>query len=173
MGAARWSSAGDDAGVSPLSPSVLRVLDSAAALVRETRVAEALALCTEAFEDLMAKADHFGASNVAHMAGVAEPDPVEMLRWNKLALREADAVADRGSVAKFYASLYNNLAISHELVGDRGEATRCARLAWSNASALEPGPYAEHVRGAIKRHLQELESRSDDRRTRGGPRADV
>jgi hypothetical protein len=142
-----------------LEPGVIRVLDDAKALLAERRLPAAMAIYAAAFDELIAKGEHFAASNVAHMAGVADPDPVAKLRWNTQALREADAVADRDGVASFYASLYNNLAVSHALLGDQAESLRCLRLASSHVAALEPGPYAEQVTATITRRLAELERR--------------
>ena len=141
-------------------PDVIRILDDAKALLAQRKLPEALATYAAALDDLIAQGDHFAASNVAHMAGVADPDPVAKLRWNRQALQEADAVADRDSVASFYASLYNNLAVSHALLGHRDEAVRCLRTAWSHTDALEPGPYAERVTETIRKRLAELEGRN-------------
>jgi hypothetical protein len=106
-----------------------------------------------------ATGDHAGASVIAHMAGVAETDDAERLNWDLLALREADAAVDRDDVRGFYPSLYNNLAYSHIKLGDRDEALRCLRLAWSHGGALEPGAYGDRVRATIRSRLDELENK--------------
>jgi tetratricopeptide (TPR) repeat protein len=142
-----------------LGPAAVRVLDRAKALMAEGKITEALATYAAAFDELVARGDHFAASNVAHLAGVADPDPAAKMDWNTKALREADAVADRDSVASFYPSLYNNLAFSHSLLGNREEALRCLRTAWSHRDVLELGPYADRVTGAIKKRIAELEAR--------------
>jgi tetratricopeptide (TPR) repeat protein len=143
-----------------LDPKVVEILGRAKALLTEGKLTEALACYTAAFAELTATGDHFQASNVAHMAGVADSDPHAKLRWNTQALQEANAVDDRDSVAPFYASLYNNLAVSHSLLGDRDEAVRCLRAAWSHVGAIEPGPYAERVTETIRKRLADLEVRS-------------
>lgn len=140
-----------------LDADVKRVLDEAKALMAAANVAEAMKVYSDAFEALAARGDHFSASNVAHMAGVAEPDPARKLEWNERALSEADAVEDRQSVAGFYASLYNNLAFSHSLLDNRAEALRCIRMARTHVGAIEPGPYADRVKSAIQKRLVELE----------------
>jgi len=90
------------------------------------------------------------------MAGVAEPDPQAKLAWNQRALEEAERVEDRESVAGFYPSLYNNLAFSYSQLGEDSEARRCTLVAWSHIGALEPGPYADRVREAIRKRLAKL-----------------
>lgn len=112
-----------------LDPDARRILDQAKALLAEGKAAEATAAYSAAFDEFAASGDHFSASNIAHTAGVAEPDPAAKLTWNERALREANACEDRASVAGSYASLYNNLALSHSLLGDREEARRCIREA--------------------------------------------
>src|SRR5438128_18337 len=99
----------------------MAILDKARTLVAE-RPLEALAVYRSGWDEAVARGDHLGASTIAHMAGVAEPDPAAKLEWNELALREADAEADRTDIEALYPSLYNNLATSHALLGDRAKA---------------------------------------------------
>lgn len=140
-----------------LAADVKRVLDEAKTLLAAAKPTEAMNVYSKAFDAFTARGDHFSASNVAHMAGVAEPTPGGKLIWNERALHEADAVEDRESVAGFYASLYNNLAFSHALLGDRDEARRCIREAWIHVGAIEPGQYADQVRAAIQKRLAQFE----------------
>ena len=63
----------------------------------------ALATYRRAFDGCNAKSDHYNSSVIAHMAGVAEPDPLKKHEWNLAALHEADAVADRARVKDTYA----------------------------------------------------------------------
>jgi hypothetical protein len=70
------------------------------------------------------RGDHGHAGVAAHMAGVAEPDREARLQWNLNALREAEADSGHPLVATFSPSLYNNLAFSYELIGDRAQALR-------------------------------------------------
>jgi hypothetical protein len=139
-----------------VDPQVRQILDEAKALLAENNTPAALSIYGSAFDRLLRAADHFGASIVAHMAGVAEPEAQAKHTWNVRALEEADAVEDRASVAGSYASLYNNLALSHALLGERDAARRCVEEAWRHVDALEPGPYADHVKAAIQRRLAEF-----------------
>jgi hypothetical protein len=130
----------------------------AKALLSSGDTAGAVARYRESFDRLVELGEHSDASTLAHMAGVAEPDPGSKNVWNTLALREAEAEPDRASIAWFYPSLYNNLAVSHAQRGEPAEALRCLRLAWANVAALEPGAYAERVTATIRKRLDELES---------------
>jgi len=79
------------------------------------------------------------------------PDtPADELRWNREALKRADAVGD-DRVRAFYPSLYLNLAHSHETAGDLDEARRLYALAEERLDDLPPGPYGDHVRGGVAR----------------------
>jgi tetratricopeptide (TPR) repeat protein len=128
----------------------------AKALLAAGDVPAALERYRLAFEELIAKDEHHDASNIAHTAGVADEEAATKHLWNVLALREADAEPDRASVAGFYPSLYHNLAFSHLQLGESDDALRCLRQAWSHVGALEPGPYADRVKAAIKKRLDEL-----------------
>ena len=139
-----------------LDPAVRQVLDRAKGLIADGDVSAALQLYTAAFDDLVATSDHFSASNVAHMAGVAEPEPSLKHEWNERALHEADAVVDRDSVSAFYPSLHNNLGYSHSMLGNERAARYHVREAWRHVDALEPGPYADRVKATIRRRLAEL-----------------
>lgn len=55
-------------------------------------------------------------------------DPAETLRWNREALRRAEAVGDE-RVAAFYPSLYLNMGRSYELLGEQVEAEKYYALA--------------------------------------------
>lgn len=139
-----------------LDPEVRAVLDEARRLIDEGRAADALEVYVSALGERLARADHFGASNIAHMAGVVEPKPGAKLEWNRRALAEAEAVSDRGSVAEFYPSLYNNLAYSYSVLGNDDEARRCLRVAWSHIGSLKPRAYADRTMQAIRKRLAEL-----------------
>lgn len=155
-----------------LDAEARRILDEAKVLLADNKLAEAMRVYSDAFDALRARGDHFSTSNIAHMAGVAEPTPRGKLMWNHRALQEADAVDDRESVAGSYASLYNNLAYSHSLLGDRNEALRCLRAAWTHVVAIAPGPYADLVRSAIQKRLVELETEDAPRAAKSDARED-
>ncbi len=134
------------------------VFADAKALIAAGDVATALERYRAAFEELVLKGEHYDASNIAHMAGVADEEPATKHLWNILALREADAEPDRASVAGLYPSLYHNLAYSHLQLGEKDEGRRCLEQAWAHVGALEPGPYGDRVKAAIKTRLDEFES---------------
>ena len=136
----------------------MKVMRDAKELLGAGNVSAAVDLYDETWTRYLSRGEHFNASNVAHMAGVADPDPARKQLWNERALAAADAEPDRESIAGFYPSLYNNLAYSLVLLDRRGEALDALRTAWSHTGALDPGPYADQVRTAIKKRLDELEA---------------
>jgi tetratricopeptide (TPR) repeat protein len=140
----------------PPGPVAAAVLADAKASLAAGDIPAALERYRVAFEDLTAKGEHYDASTIAHMAGTSDEDLATKLIWNVLALREADAVADRDSVAWFYPSLHNNLAYSYAQLGDKDETLAQLREAWAHVGALEPGPYGDRVKAAIKTRLDEL-----------------
>lgn len=135
---------------------VMRVLRDTKALLAEGQTALALDLFEESWASLVARAQHFSASHVAHMAGVADPDPSGKLLWNERAIAAAEAEPDRASIAWFYPSLYHNLAHALVLLDRREEAIRAERTAWSHLGALEPGPYGDQTRSVIQQRLAQL-----------------
>ena len=137
---------------------LMKVMRDAKELLAAGNVGAAVELYDDAWTGYVSRGEHFNASNVAHMAGVADPDPARKQLWNERALAAADAEPDRESIAGFYPSLYNNLAYSLMLLGRRAEALDALRTAWSHTGALDPGPYADQVRSAIKKRLDELEA---------------
>ena len=141
----------------PPGPRAAAAFAGAKALLAGGDAPVALERYRTAFDELIATGEHYDASNIAHMAGVAEEDPARKHHWNVLALREAEAEPDRASVAGFYPSLDHNLAFSHLGLGDDTEALRCLRLARSHFDALEPGPYADRVKAAVTTRLEQLE----------------
>lgn len=72
--------------------------------------------------------DDYEACIAAHYLARFQDDPAETLRWNREALRRADAVGDE-RVASFYPSLYLNMGCSHELLGEQAEAQKYYALA--------------------------------------------
>ena len=141
----------------------MAILERAKALIAAQRPQDALTAYKIGWDDTVAHGDHLGASTIAHMAGVAEPDLAAKLEWNERALGEADAEPDRAGMEPLYPSLYNNLAVSHALLGDRVAALRYLRLARDRLGSLEPGPYADRVREAILKRLTEFEAEQQGR----------
>jgi len=137
-------------------PVAKEAIAAAKDLVARGDTLAALERYREAFEQLARDGGHADGSTVAHMAGTIDEDLATKLIWNVLALREADAETDRASVAWFYPSLHNNLAYSYAQLGDKDEALAQLRKAWANVDALEPGPYGDRVKAAIKQRLDEL-----------------
>lgn len=90
------------------------------------------------------------------MAGVAEPDPAKKHEWNVAALREADADPQTIRSRGMYASLYNNLGMSHSVNGRRAEALRAYEVASAHVDEIDPGPYADQVRAGIERNVARL-----------------
>lgn len=135
---------------------LMKVMQDAKALLAAGDTAGALARYDDAWTRYIAANEPFNASNVAHMAGVADPDPAGKQRWNERALSAADAEPDRESIAGFYPSLYHNLAFSLRLLGREDEARAALRNAWSHVGDLDPGPYGDSVRAAIRKRLEEF-----------------
>ena len=135
---------------------VLKTLRDAKELLARGETSRALELYEESWAGHVAAARHTSASHIAHMAGVADPDPERKLLWNERAIAAADAEPDRDAVAWSYASLFHNLAYALVLLGRRGEALRAERTAWSHVGAIEPGPYADQTRSVIQARLAEL-----------------
>lgn len=137
-------------------PRVRAVLDEARALIADRNVPAALEKYTRMWDDLVAEGDHFHACVIAHMAGVAEPDTAKKHEWNVAALREADAIPETMRWRGMYASLYNNLGMSHAAQGRSDEARHCFELALGHLDEIEPGPYKEQSRAGIERNVGRL-----------------
>ena len=89
------------------------------------RVEQACKLYLQAWD---LAANDYEACIAAHYLARFQDDPAETLRWNREALRRADAVGDE-RVATFYPSLYLNMGRSHELLGEQPEAEKYYALA--------------------------------------------
>lgn len=135
---------------------IAEVLDEAKAKLAAGDPSAALALYTAAWETTIRHDDHAHACVIAHMAGVAEPDPRKKLQWNLDALREADEAGAHLLVGSFYPSLHNNLALSYLAIGDRAAALRHLELAAARLDDIEPGPYGERVRSVVGAQLAKL-----------------
>ena len=134
-------------------PEVRASLEEARAQLQAGDPAGALATYRVAFDGCVARSDHYHASVIAHMAGVAEADPIAKHDWNLAAVREADAVAERDRVKDTYASSYNNLGLSYAQRGEREQAIRAFRRALAHVADVPAGPYADQVKAAIERNL--------------------
>ncbi len=134
-------------------PDVQRALDEAKTLIAADRISDALARYRLAYDGAIAKGDHFHACVIAHMAGVAESDPKKKHDWNLAALRHADGAPDVTGSRGMYASLYNNLGMSHLLLGKRDRARECFERAAARVAEIGTGPYADRVRAGIERNL--------------------
>jgi len=134
-------------------PQVWTELEDARAQLKSGETDGALATYRRAFDGCAARSDHYHATVIAHMAGVAEPDPTKKHEWNLAALREADAVTDRDRVKDTYASNYNNLGMSYAQLGEREKAIETFQRALAHVGDVPAGPYADQVRAAIERNL--------------------
>ncbi|MHB8631269.1 MAG: hypothetical protein ACYC9W_05005, partial [Candidatus Limnocylindria bacterium] len=115
------------------------------------------------YDRAIGRGDHYHASVVAHMAGVAEGDTANKHQWNIDALREADAAVDRVRVAGLYASLYSNLAFSHVLLGELDEALRSQQRAIECLADIDPGPYQDRVVAGAAAQLERIQARIAER----------
>lgn len=89
------------------------------------RIKDARELYQKAWD---AHTDSYEACIAAHYVARFQESPEETLRWNQVALENANAVNDE-RVQEFYPSLYLNLGHSHEIVGNQKEAQRFYELA--------------------------------------------
>lgn len=72
--------------------------------------------------------DDFEACIAAHYLARHQDRPEVCLYWNRVALEKAEAVGDV-RVQDFYPSLYLNMGLSHELLGNWTEAKQFYDLA--------------------------------------------
>jgi len=100
----------------------------------EGRQEDACALYWQAWQ---AAQDDYGACIAAHYVARCQKTPAETLRWNREALKRADAAQD-ASVLEFYPSLYLNLGRSYELMGHPNEASQYYDLAASLGAVHQP-----------------------------------
>jgi hypothetical protein len=131
----------------PIDPSNPVVALCAAGMAAEGTPAEARRLFERAWT---ARRDDYDAAIAAHFLARHQPTPAETLRWNALAVRHAEAVAD-GRAAELLASLYLNLGDAQANVGEAAAATESARRAAGHLAAVPPGGYRELVALGIGR----------------------
>ncbi|MBV9880676.1 MAG: hypothetical protein JO180_09280 [Gemmatirosa sp.] len=141
--------------IDPTNPVVALCAEGTAA---EGTPAEARRLFERAWA---ARRDDFDAAVAAHFLARHQATPAETLRWNALAVRHAEAVAD-GRAAGLLASLYLNLGDAQANLGDAGAAAASARRAAAHLAAVPPGGYREFVALGVSR-LAERVGGGDDR----------
>src|SRR5690606_22693294 len=107
------------------------------------RVEEARRLYEQAWEQ---RQDDYDACVAAHFLARAQERPEDNLRWNQESLDRANAVGDE-RVSAFYPSLYLNMGLAHETMGNATEAGRFYKLAARRVDDLPEGPYGDMLRG--------------------------
>ncbi len=98
----------------------------------------------------VARTDAYEACIAAHFVARHQTTPEETLRWNMLALRHAEAVAD-DRAAEFMASLYLNLGDAQAAVGNKAAATAAIACARNHLAALSSEGYRALVVLGIER----------------------
>jgi hypothetical protein len=131
----------------PIDPTNPVVALCAEGMAAEGEPAEARRLFERAWA---LRRDDYDAAIAAHFVARHQPTPAETLRWNALAVRHAEAVAD-GRAAGFLASLYLNLGDAQVNVGELAKAAASARAAAAHLTAVPPGGYRELVALGIRR----------------------
>jgi hypothetical protein len=112
----------------------------------EGRLDAARDLFTQAWA---ARRDDFEACVAAHYVARHQDKPEETLRWNEVALKQAQAVGDE-RVQGFFASLYLNLGHAHEMLGHAAEARRFYDRAAAELDKAPGGRYGDMVRSGIE-----------------------
>ena len=116
------------------------------------RFADARSLFREAWS---LRSDPFEASVAAHYCARHTDSAEETLRWNELALSEAEAAPEE-QVRGFYPSLHLNLGHSHETLGDFGAARHHYARASEAVGELEGDSYGAMVRRGIEAALRRV-----------------
>jgi hypothetical protein len=91
----------------------------------EGRLDEARRLSMLAWQ---ASQDDYEACMAAHYMARYQENPADQLRWNREALQRAAALED-DKAKDFYPSLYLNMGLSYELLGDPLKARKYYALA--------------------------------------------
>ncbi|CAB4928299.1 unannotated protein [freshwater metagenome] len=138
----------------------------------------------EVYADLWASLDAAGDEDpmhrvwVAHVTADAQDDPAEQVHWDLVALRAADAAAERGGVdgvgvRTFYPSLHLNLGEGFRRLGD----DRRARDHLAEAERHLRGHPDDDERAGIEAAVIALRERIEDppenRRAHGPDAADL
>ncbi len=128
-----------------LDNPVLRLCQDGMRAEAEGRPGEARALFLEAWER---RGDDYEGCVAAHYMARVQEDPREFLRWNREALRHADAVGDE-RVAAFYPSLHVGVAMACERLDDPDGARAAFARAAVHVGALPAGEYGDQLRTAV------------------------
>ena len=130
--------------IDPTNPVVALCAEG---MAREGTPAEARRLFEQAWA---IRRDDYDAAVAAHFIARHQLTPADVLHWNALAVRHAEAVPN-GRAAELMASLYLNLGDAHANVGDMAGGAEAVRRAADHLAALPPGGYREFVAMGIRR----------------------
>jgi hypothetical protein len=130
--------------IDPTNPVVALCAEG---MAREGTPAEARRLFEQAWA---IRRDDYDAAIAAHFIARHQLTPADVLHWNALAVRHAEAVPN-GRAAELMASLYLNLGDAHANVGDVAAGAEAVRRAADHLAALPPGGYREFVAMGIRR----------------------
>lgn len=108
--------------------------------------------------------DHFQRCTIAHYMADTQDDPALELEWDRRALAAADALGGSEvqwgehalAVRALYPSLYLNLAMDHERLGQQGPAREHVVRARKTVGALSDDDYGAGIRAAIERLEERL-----------------
>ena len=118
------------------------------------RIEEAVDLYMEAWNN---RTTDYESCIVAHYIARIQKDPDDILFWNQESLTYADKVHN-DSVKSFYPSLYLNMGLAHEELGNIDEAKRYYELALGTVDIVDNDNYGTVVHNAIISALARLES---------------
>lgn len=130
--------------IDPTNPVVALCAEG---IAREGTPAEARRLFEQAWA---IRRDDYDAAIAAHFIARHQLTPADVLHWNALAVRHAEAVPN-GRAAELMASLYLNLGDAHANLGDVAAGAEAVRRAADHLAALPPGGYREFVAMGIRR----------------------
>jgi len=111
---------------------ILKLIHEGSALEKEQKLDEAHQLFLRAWNNA---SNHQEKCIAAHFVARNQKTPEESLRWNKISLEEADQ-AGKDKVKEYYPSLYVNLGLSYENLGNIDEAKKFYDLALSKIDDL-------------------------------------
>lgn len=128
------------------------------------RRADARLAFAAVWADIEADGSPFHQCILAHYMAGAQDDPLDELKWDRIALAAADSMAKAGaatpepslSVLSFYPSLHLNLADALHRTGDDAAARRHLDLARATVDALADDGYGQMVRNGVDRLAQRL-----------------
>ncbi|WP_433530949.1 hypothetical protein ACQPYA_02110 [Micromonospora sp. CA-263727] len=135
-----------------LGNPVLKLCQDGMRAEAEGRTADARTLFEQAWT---MRANDYDACVAAHYLARRQDDPEDILRWNQVALRHADAVGD-STVAAFYPSLHVGVAMADERLGNTVAARAAFERAAEHVAALPADAYGEQLQTAITEGLRRL-----------------